>query len=312
MLVTGATGFVGSALCELLRESGYQVRAALRSSRVCPPDVEPVVVGDIGSSTDWSAALAGIEYVVHSAARVHIANDSAANASLYSETNTQGTRRLAEAAVRAGVRRLVFVSTIKVNGEERAVSYRDTDPPAPQDAYGVSKLHAEVALHEVAAGSGMQFAIARPPLVYGPGVRANFLRLMRWIDRGVPLPLGAVHNKRSLVSVWNLCDLLMRLLVNPAAANRVWMVSDGQDLSTPELIRQIASTMGRKPRLLAIPPAFLAVVGTLLGRRGEVSRLCESLTVDISETRRVLDWSPPLSVEEGIRRTVQWYRGNAG
>ncbi len=308
ILVTGATGFVGTTLCELLSQSGYRVRAALRSNRVTAPGIEAHVVGEIDSSTEWAAALEGVEYVIHAAARVHALNDVPSNADLYVETNTHGTRRLAAAAAGSGVRRFVFLSTIKVNGEERAGGgYGPADAPDPQDAYGRSKWQGEQAIREVAAGSQMEFAIVRPPLVYGPGVRANFLRLMRWIAQKRPLPFGAVRNRRSLVSVANLCDLVLRVIAHPAAANRVWMVSDGEDLSTPELIRRIARAMDCEPRLLSVPPSLLMALATLAGKRAEVGRLCGSLVVDIAGTRQKLAWEPRVSLDDAIARTVEWY-----
>jgi nucleoside-diphosphate-sugar epimerase len=309
VLVTGATGFVGGVLCEALSRSGFVVRAALRSDRDVPPSIaEKAIVGDIDSRTDWDSALAGVSHVIHSAARVHVMHDSPANAQLYLETNALGTARLAAAAARAGVERLLYLSSIKVNGEETTGrGYTAADVPNPLDAYGTSKWRAEQALHEVAAGGKLHCAIVRPPLVYGPGVRANFLRLMSWVDKQAPLPLGAVRNQRSLVSVWNLCDLLVRLLRAPLPSISTWLVSDGEDLSTPELIRRMARAMNKQARLPAVPVTFLTLAGSMLGKGAEVRRLCGSLTVDITATRRELGWSPALSVDEGLGQTVQWY-----
>jgi nucleoside-diphosphate-sugar epimerase len=308
VLVTGATGFVGNVLCDVLSRAGYVVRAAVRSERQVPSTIaETVVVGDIGARTDWSAALDGVSYVVHSAARVHVMHDTPANAELYLDTNARGTATLATAAAKAGVRRLIYLSSIKVNGEETGErSYSAADEPRPLDAYGASKWQAEQELRQVAAGSSLEFGIVRPPLVYGPGVRANFLRLMRWVDKELPLPLGAVRNKRSLVAVWNLCDLLAHLL-KAQVANRTWLVSDGQDLSTPELIRGLAQAMNKRARLPSVPVPLLVAAGTLLGKGDEVRRLCGSLTVDTTPTRRDLQWSAPLSVDEALARTVAWY-----
>jgi UDP-glucose 4-epimerase len=202
----------------------------------------------------------------------------------------------------------VFLSTVKVNGEETdGRLYTAADEPHPQDAYGKSKWLAENAVNDIAAQTGMQAVIVRPPLVYGPGVRANFYRLMCWIDKQRPLPLGAVHNRRSLVSIWNLCDLLANIMENPAATRGTWMVSDANDLSTPELIRRIAAAMHRRTRLLRVPITLLRTAASLMGRTAEVTRLCGSLAVDISRTRSVLGWSPPLSVDDGLSRTVAWY-----
>jgi nucleoside-diphosphate-sugar epimerase len=310
ILVTGANGFVGQVLCGVLGAAGYSVRAALRGPCALPVGAtDSTLVGDIDATTDWSAALAGVDLVAHLAGRAHRLGDTRADAERYAATNAWGTRRLAEACAAAGVRRLVFVSTVKVNGEGPTITpYSAQDPPAPHDPYGQSKWLGEQLLQEVTARSHLQAAIVRPPLVYGPGVRANFLRLLRWVDRGWPIPLGAVQNRRSLVSVWNLCDLLMRLLTHPGAAGRVWMVSDDEDLSTPELMREIARAMERRARLIPVPVALLASVAAATGRRAELRRLCGSLQVDITPTRHELAWAPPVSFGEGLARTVSWYR----
>jgi UDP-glucose 4-epimerase len=309
ILVTGATGFVGSALCRILCERGYGVRAAIRSERSLPnPAAERAVIGEIGAATDWAAALQGIDAVIHTAARVHRVDDSRAESEAYIETNARGTQHLAEAAVRAGVRRLIYLSSVKVNGEEtHGRAFSAADVPQPQDPYAAAKWRGEQYLQQISAATALQAVIVRSPLVYGPRVRANFLRMLRWVDRGWPLPLGAVDNQRSLVSLWNLCDLIVRLLDHPGAAGRTWMVSDGRDLSTRQLIRSIAEAMRRRLRLVPVPAGLLYLGGALLGRRGEVSRLCGSLTVDIGPTRSELGWVPPLSVEEAIARTVHWY-----
>jgi nucleoside-diphosphate-sugar epimerase len=307
VLVTGATGFVGPLLCRALLDTGHQVRAALRTdAALTGSGCERVTVGDINSRTDWRAALQDIDQVIHAAARVHVMDNSADSAA-YMETNALGTRRLAECAAQAGARRLVYLSSVKVNGEETpGRAYRADDVPGPRDDYGRSKLVGERYLQEVCAGSRLEFAIVRPPLVYGPGVKANFLRLLRLVDREWPLPLGAVTNSRSLVSVWNLVDLLVNVVDNPAAAGKAWMVSDAEDLSTPELIRRIAAAMGRRARLLPVPVVALRLIGRLTGKQ-EIGRLCGSLTVDSRPTRELLAWSPPWTVDESLRRTVQWY-----
>jgi nucleoside-diphosphate-sugar epimerase len=314
VLVTGASGFVGSTLCEVLARAGHIVRAALRTERSVPACVpEKVIVGDMTADVDWRPALTGVDAVVHAAARAHVLRDSAENANLYITANAQATRRLVQSAAEGGVRRFVYLSSIKVNGEQtHGKPYTPADTPRPQDPYGVSKLLAEKALLEVCAGSATKVAIVRPPLVYGPGVRANFLRLLRWVDRQIPLPLGSVTNSRSLVSVWNLCDLLERLLEEPLSHGRTWLVSDGEDLSTPQLVRRIAHAMQRRACLLPAPPALLRSAGTLIGKRAEVDRLCGSLVVDISETRRELGWTPPIDVDDALARTVNWYLREAG
>src|SRR6266513_1063852 len=308
VLVTGATGFVGSILCDVLAQAGYIVRAALRSDRSVSGCVaEKVVTGDIAAAADLATALDGVDAIIHAAARTHVLHDSPANAELYMQINAHGTMRLAEAAAQAEVRRFVYLSSIKVNGEENSRAYTPDDEPCPRDAYGLSKCLAERFLQEVAARTGMEAAIVRPPLVYGPGVEANFLRLMRWVDSGWPLPLGSICNRRCLVSVWNLCDLLVRVLTHPAASGRVWMVSDGDDLSTVELIRRLGTAMGRRVHLLPVPVGALRAAAAVTGRAAEIARLCGSLFVDITQTRRALDWAPPLPVAEGLARTVGWY-----
>jgi nucleoside-diphosphate-sugar epimerase len=297
-------------LAPRLAESGYAVRGAVRAGRAVPAGVtETTVIDDIGPATDWTDALRGVDTVIHAAARAHVLRDSAANEHLYMATNAEGTRRLAQSAAEAGVRRFIFLSSVKVNGEETAAghAYTGEDEPHPQDVYGESKWLAERYLNEVCSRAPMEHVIVRSPLVYGPHVRANFLRLLRWVDRGVPLPLGSVANQRSLVSIWNLTDLLAHAIENPAAVGRVWMVSDGVDFSTPDLIRAMAHAMGRRATLIPVPVPLLQLAGALLGRGSDVARLCGSLKVDINATRVQLGWNARVTAEEAIRRTVEWY-----
>lgn len=307
--MTGATGFVGRMLCDALVRSGYRVRAAVRDLRRAPACVdEPMAIEDLGAGNQWLPLLRDVDSVVHLAARAHVLGDSAADAHLYREINAVGTLNLATQAAGAGVRRFILLSSIKVNGEatyDRPFS--PDDEPRPRDAYGESKWEAERHALTAGARAGMEVAIVRPPLVYGPGVKANFLRLMSWVEKERMLPLGSIANSRSLVSIWNLCDLVLLLITSPGAAQRVWMVSDGENLSTPELIRRIASAMHRRTRLFRVPPGLLQAAGGVLGYRAEVERLCGSLVVDISGTRRDLGWSPPVSVNEALSRTTQWY-----
>ena len=309
VLVTGANGFVGRALCERLARDGHDVCRAVRTAERAPPSTACAVVGEIGAATDWRAALQGVDSVVHTAARVHVLDDSPANERLYVETNAAGTRRLALAAADAGVRRLVLLSSIKVNGEgDDGRIYRATDSPAPADAYGRSKLAAENHAFEIGGGRGLQVVVLRVPLVYGPGVRANFLRLMQWIARRRPLPFGALRNRRSLVGLGNLCDLLCLLREHPAAAGKVWLGSDGADLSTPELVQRLAQALGTRAKLLAIPESMLRAAGKLTGRSAEVARLCGSLQVDSTPAREQLGWRPPRGVDEELALTAGWFR----
>jgi nucleoside-diphosphate-sugar epimerase len=308
VLVTGAMGFVGRILCETLTRRGMQVRAATR--RPFPPSMnvaETCVVGEIGSSTAWDEALADVDWVIHLAAHAHILRGNAADAA-YDEVNARGTQRLAEVAARSGVVRLVYLSTVKVNGERTSGgAYTAHEEPRPVGAYALSKWNGELALRKAALRSQLQQVIVRSPLVYGAGVRANFLNLMDWIRRGRPLPFGAVRNLRSLISVWNLADVLVRAAEHPLAGGRVWMVSDGTDVSTPQLLRALGLAMGRSVKLMPMPVSLLRLAGTLAGRRAEVDRLCGSLVVDISETRSTLDWTPPLTLQAGLERTATWY-----
>lgn len=309
VLVTGASGFVGRQLCESLSLRGYRVRAALRNDQLLPIQVaETVVVGDIGSRTRWDVALAGVEFVVHCAALAHIIGDQGGLSQRYMECNAHGTETLARACADAQIHRFVHVSSVKVNGENTAeLPFSRTDTPSPGDAYAVSKWQAEMRVLEIAGSSSMQAAIVRPPLVYGPGVRANFLRLMRWIDNGLPLPFGSARNSRSLVNVWNLCDLIERLLRGSIPRNAVFMVSDGEDLSTTELIRRLSLAMGHPARLIPVPLPILRTLSTLVGRRPEFDRLCGTLEVDIAATCSELGWRPPISVDDGLARTAEWY-----
>jgi len=309
VLLTGATGFVGRTLAPTLAEAGYTVRAALRAetSTTPPGCADWVVVGDIGANTDWGSAMRDVDHVVHAAARAHVLRDRA-DPECYLETNARGTQQLAAAAFAGGVKRFVLLSSVKVNGEQtRGRAFTSADEPRPADPYAISKWIAEQRLHEVAAAGGMEAVVVRAPLVYGPGVRANFLRMMRWVDRGWPLPLGSVRNSRSLISVWNLSDLIVNLMRNPAAPGGTWMASDGEDLSTRELVTRVGQALGRHVRLLPLSVGLLRLTAAAVGRADEIARLCESLVVDASQTRNELGWSAPVTVDEGLARTAAWY-----
>ncbi|SEO80355.1 Nucleoside-diphosphate-sugar epimerase [Aquisalimonas asiatica] len=308
MLVTGATGFVGGAVVERLAADGRRVPVAgSRRSVSVPEGAELAVTPSLGAEADWSGALQGVEAVVHTAARVHVMDESAADPlAEYRRANVDGTLALAQQAAHAGVRRFVFVSSIKVNGEQTSPgsSFSAADAPAPVDPYGVSKAEAEAALFALGRQTGMEIVVVRPPLVYGPGAGGNFARMVRWVGKGVPLPLGAVNNRRSLVGLNNLVDLLVTCLDHPAAVNQVFLAGDGEDFSTAGLVRRVAAAMGRNPRLLPVPPAILRIVARSLGRGDMAQRLLDSLQVDISHTRETLGWAPPVSVDEGLRRAV--------
>jgi len=310
--VTGALGFVGSALCSSVVAEGYAARAVVRflDSIATVAGLDVVAVGQIDERTDWSAALAGVDCVIHCAARAHVMFETEADAlAAYRAVNVAGTRRLAEQAAGLGVRRLVYLSSIKVNGEQTALGapFLFSDVPAPEDPYGVSKWEAEQALWAVSEKTGLEVVVVRPPLVYGPGVKGNLLRLLSWVARGVPLPLGLVNNQRSLVGLSNLVDLLLHCAEHRAAAGQTFLASDGQDLSTPQLIRLMAEGMNRTARLLPVPVPLLQAGGSLLGKRGEIDRLVGSLQVDSRYTQAQLGWTPPVSVEDGVREMGQWY-----
>jgi nucleoside-diphosphate-sugar epimerase len=311
VLVTGANGFVGHALCAALAAAGRGVR---RAGRRVDASAGAVAVGDIGPDTDWSTALDGASCVVHLAARTHVLHETAADAlAAYRRINVAGTERLARAAAARGARRFVFLSSVKVNGDATSARpYTEEDAPHPEDAYGISKTEAERALAGIAAETGLEITVLRPPLVYGPGVKGNFLRLTRLVARGVPLPLGAIDNRRSFIYLGNLVDAIMQALDAPRAAGRTYLAADGEDLSTPALVRAIAAALGVKPRLAPFPLALLKIATTLVGRRAEFARVAASLQVDGSRIRRELDWRPPYTVAQGLEHTAKWYLEGAG
>jgi nucleoside-diphosphate-sugar epimerase len=302
ILVTGANGFVGTALCATLRARGSSVVAACRRAS------EPAhtSVGELDANTDWRAALTGCDRVIHLAARVHVMADASADPmAAYRSVNVDATLALARQAAAAGVRRFVFVSSVKVNGEATtARPFGAADTPAPVDPYGQSKLEAELALRQLAAGTAMDVVIVRPPLVYGPGVKANFQNLLRLVKLGVPLPFGRIDNRRSMVSLDNLVDLLSVCAAHPEAAGRTFMVSDGNDLSTSGLVALIGQAMGRAPLQLPVPVRAMALAARLVGRGALAERLFGSLQVDIAATTSALGWTPPFSTEAGIEKTV--------
>jgi UDP-glucose 4-epimerase len=299
VFVTGGGGFIGRAACAHFAARGWSVQAAQRTEAAPVPE--------------WRGALAQVDAVVHLAAIAHELRGPAAEEA-YQAVNCKATDQLARAAVRAGVRRFVFMSSIKVNGERTPIDrpFQPWDEPRPEDRYARSKHDAEKALARVAAETGLEVVVLRPPLVYGPGVRANFLRLMRLVERRLPLPLGAVRNRRSLIYVGNLAELLALAVSSPAAAGRTLLASDGEDLGTIQLVREIGRAFGELPRLVPVPVALLKLAGAVSGMGREVGRLVDSLVVDIEETRRVLGWSPTHATAAGIAETVRWYRALEG
>jgi nucleoside-diphosphate-sugar epimerase len=303
VLVTGANGFVGQALAVQLESDGWAITRAMRKP-VAQDGV--IAVGDIHDCTDWTAALSGCSAVVHLAARVHVIRDTSVDPlAEFRAVNTEGSLRLARQAAAAGVRRFVFLSSIKVNGEGGAEPYRDDDLPSPQDAYAISKWEAEQGLRQIERETGMEVVILRPPLVYGPGVKANFQRMLQAVDKGWPLPLGAIDNRRSLLYLGNLVDAIQLCLAHPAAAGQTFLLSDGEEVSSPELVRRLAMTMRCRPHLIKVPPAWLSLAGRLTGYHAAVDRLLGSLVVDSSRIRRELGWSPPFSLDAGLAETVR-------
>ena len=307
VLVTGANGFIGRALCGVLAASGRRVRKAVRMPVPGLPDA--VVVGDIGPDTDWRTALKGVSGVVHLAARTHVLRETATDPlAAYRKINVSGTERLARSAAAGGIRRLVIVSSVKVSGERTEERpFTEDGAPRPEDAYGVSKWEAEQALFRIAAETGLEVVVLRPPLVYGPGVKGNFLRLMNIVARGVPLPLGAVDNRRSLVYTGNLAGAIIKALGAPQAAGGTYLVSDGEDVSTPDLVRGLGQALGVTARIPAFPLAALDFIAAVAGRRVELARLAGSLQVDGSRIRRELRWQPRYTLAQGLAETARWY-----
>lgn len=298
VLVTGANGFIGSALCPALTVAGMTVREAVRAT-----------IGEIDASTDWTAALAGIDAVVHLAGRVHVMNDRDPDSEgSYRRLNVEATEALANACVRAGVQHLVYVSTAKVHGEGRDTPYTEDDEPAPQEAYARSKADAERALARIASSSPLSVTIVRPPLVYGPGVRANFLALLNAVDRRLPLPLGRVANRRSMVFVGNLADAIVQIVRGRGLGVETFLVSDGEDFSTPELLRRVGKALNRRPRIVPVPLPLLSFAARVVNRKGALHRLTSSFVVDSGRMRRRFGWTPPYTPDQGLAVTAEWYR----
>jgi len=315
VLVTGASGFVGRHVCAQLNAAGFRVRAAVRSGGALPDFVEQAEVGAIDGETAWDTALQDVDAVVHMASHSpQVGASEVETAAAFRRVNVAGSERLARAASAAGVRRLVYLSTIKVNGEATPIDtpFTADTPPHPEDVYGESKWRAEQTLRVIGAAGDLEVVILRAPLVYGPGVRANFLALLRLVEHGLPVPLGRVHNRRSMLYVANLADAIMRCIDAPQARGQTYLVSDDMDVSTPELLERIASQLGRKLRSWPVPVALLRGVGRLVGKNAVINRLTGSLVVDVRKLREQLQWTPPFTLDEGLRDTVQWYLAERG
>ncbi|MHC8386344.1 UDP-glucose 4-epimerase family protein [Pseudomonas sp. LB3P14] len=311
-LVTGGSGFVGRALIKrLVQLPDCSVVAPVRAtSAVLPAGVRQLPLTSLNGTNDWSEALTDVEVVVHAAARVHVMKEVSSDPlAAFREVNVEATLNLARAAAASGVKRFIYISSIKVNGEGTppGTAYSADDVPAPIDPYGISKLEAEQGLKVLAADTGMEVVIIRPVLVYGPGVKANFLSMMRWLYRGVPLPFGAVHNHRSLVAIDNLVDFIVTCSEHPAAANQVFLVSDGEDVSITQLLRKLAGALGKPAILLPIPAWLMSGAAALLGRRALSDRILGSLQVDISKNRQLLGWTPPVTLDKALSLTAQHF-----
>lgn len=307
VMVSGARGMVGRALVPFLVHRFGDVVGVVRDH----PAAGQFAVGDIGRTTDWREALTGCDAVVHLAARVHVMDDRESRISnAYTETNTEGTLNLARQAAASGVRRFVFLSSVKVNGEStEGPPFSEKDPSNPGDPYAVSKWEAEKGLWEISKATGMEVVVLRPPLVYGPGVKGNFLKLMQLVDIGLPLPLGKVDNRRSMIYIENLLDAIGTCLSHPNAVGKTYLLSDGEALSTPQLIRDLAAGMGRRANLVPIPVVWLRWLGGVVGVSPQVERLIGSLEVDMRRIQGDLGWEPPCGVQRGLSMTASWFAG---
>jgi len=310
ILITGATGFVGSRLLERALQQGFPVRRALRRAVGDDAVVGDLVVGDLTPDTSWREALRDIEVVVHLAARVHVMSDKVADPLVeFRKVNTDATLNLARQAAQSGVKRFIYLSSIKVNGEstETGQSFASDDTFVPDDSYGLSKYEAEQGLLALAKETNMQVVIIRPPLVYGPGVKANFASMMKWVYKGIPLPLGSVHNQRSLVALENLVSFIIHCMNHPKAANEVFLISDGEDISTTQLLQKVAKAFGKKSFLLPVPVTLMMFVAKLLGKSDVADRLFSSLQVDSSKARDLLGWEAVITMGEQLKKTVDAY-----
>lgn len=307
LLLTGATGFVGQHLVSELKRRNLPYQIAVRTQAGNSAHPGCISVGDINAHTTWSHALEGVTNIVHLAARVHITQETSSDAyAAFRAVNTEGTLNLARQAAAAGVRRFVFLSSVKVNGEGSPHAYLETDTPAPEDAYAVSKWEAERGLWEISAETGMQIIILRIPLVYGLGVGANFLQLLQTVNKGWPLPLRGIANRRSLLYSGNLVDAILAVLKHPDAANKLYLLSDGQDVSTSQLVELIAKALNKPPRLFSVPQGLLRAAAGVLGKSSAVDRLFGSLYLDSAKIQQELHWKPPFTLQQGLAQTAEW------
>jgi nucleoside-diphosphate-sugar epimerase len=310
ILITGATGFIGKALTEYLcKIQKYNVRICVRKNPIdFPSDVDVVIVGDLSKSEFSPNIFSDVTCIIHLAGRAHKVNGNDAHAlQKFRDVNVRGSLNLAKKASKHGVKRFIFLSSIGVNGNSSLTPFSEQDIPAPIQNYAISKFEAEQGLKEVSSTTGLELVIIRPPLVYGPCAPGNFATLIQWMNRNIPLPLGAIHNKRSFIAIDNLIDLILTCIEHPAAANQVFLVSDGEDLSTTELLSRLTLALGKKSRLFPINQQFLELSLKLINKYNLAQQLCGSLQVDISKAQNLLNWSPPIDVDEGLRKTAQFF-----
>ena len=306
ILITGTTGFIGSSLINHLYQQGYPVTAAVRCiTKILPQTIQQMPIGDLLPSTNWTTLLNSVNTIIHLAALAHFPQKNNNYSAIFYETNTYSTLNFAQQAAEAGVRRFIFISSIGVNGNQTFnTPFTAENNPSPKEPYAISKYEAEIGLREIASQTGMEIVIIRPPLVYGPNAPGNFARFIKAAASGLPLPLGSIHNQRSLVALDNLIDLITLCIDHPAAANQTFLVSDGEDLSTTDLLRRLGSALNKSARLLPVPQVMLTTALHLLGKETIAQRLCGNLQVDISKTRDLLGWQPIISVDEALQKTA--------
>ena len=307
ILITGATGFVGSHLLQMALAQNREVICPIRASKHATSHSRASQIQNIDRQTDWQPHLNNVHTVIHCAARVHVMNDTATDPlTAFREVNLYGSLRLAEQAAAAGVRQFIYLSSVKVNGEMTidGQAFSENDPPLASDPYGISKQEAEAALLELGQRSGMAITIIRPPLVYGKGVAANFLSLLIWVKKQIPLPLGSIHNQRSFVFVKNLCDFILHCVQDPRAFNQIFLVSDGRDLSTTELLQEAAKALEVPSRLLPFPVSLMTFAAKLIGKKNITDRLCQSLRIDSQKAQKQMMWTPPYTIQQGLRESA--------